>query len=139
MRAVLLVLGAMLALGLIAVADDGSVAWPSATGEHVEPERYVDLVDCWITEFPDEWRIFCIEYVCVEERLDELCLTACMVVCLATGKAKAICTYLCQRDCVRCNRYELRDFRYQCYGYDVPRPLYYDTHPVAPDQKEFLP
>ena len=136
---VLLVLGLVLAAGLIGLADDGSVAWPSAIGEHAEPQRYWEWKDCWIVERPDMWCIFCAEYVCVEERLDELCLMACMLACLPTGKLKDICTYLCQTQCVRCTRYELRDFRYQCCGPDVPRPRYYHTHPVAPDQKEFLP
>jgi len=149
MRATLWVLSLVLAVGVSVLADDGSVAWPtddgsvawpSAIGEHAEPQRYWEWKDCWIVEFPDgSWCIFCIEYVCVEERLDEPCLIACMLACLPTGKLKAICTYLCQTQCVRCTRYELREFAYQCYGPDVPRPKYHDTHPVAPDQKEFLP
>ncbi len=87
MRAVLLVLGAVLALGLLAVADDGSVPWP-ADAESMK-EGAEDVTSTSGTAI---------------EAVDPVCYKACLASCCAAfwwqpWKCFTVCPGFCSLVC----------------------------------------
>jgi hypothetical protein len=102
MRVTLLVLGMVLGLGLVAVANDGSVAWPPIEGQYAQYEEIPFPGEPGIASI--DWQCFkaCWKYeykACAQgcfwvgwiPWIGKACLTACALA--ASGICAGVCWY----------------------------------------------
>ncbi len=63
MRMALAVLGALLVLGFVALAEDGSVAWPTIDRLRDGAVSPMYIYECWSWGPPDAYHLFCCRFL----------------------------------------------------------------------------